>query len=358
MTPSPIVKDSALCKVLDTVNNKLGKTYNSILITKYRDKNVGLGWHKDNEAEIDSSVPISTLSIGASRRFLISDSKEAKSRTQLFEKCLVENSVLTMQPSLQISHVHRVAEGRSSIPSECGVRFSLTFRRLKDSTSSANPTPATSASSSQNSVPASTTTSDHNNCVNTLVFGSSLTRGLDEKLLSKRGKTFKVFTKGGARMEDIIKMIDEAVLDKDICTSCISSIFIVAGGNDVENIRSLSGVEKLKASYKKLVQGINVKFPAVRINILSLIPRRCFDYMHLQRIFLINDFLVSLCASNRNCFLIRMFTKFLLKKNLYFSKNEVYLNDKLYRADRLHFSAIGNSVIAKTLIAVANTPYT
>ncbi len=134
MTPSPIKQDSTLCKVLSIVSSKMGVSYNSILVTKYRDRNVGLGWHKDNEAEIDQSVPISTLSIGATRRFLISDSKDKTSRTQLYEKALAENSVLTMQSSLQNTHYHRLAEGRGSISSKRGVRLSLTFRRLKSST--------------------------------------------------------------------------------------------------------------------------------------------------------------------------------------------------------------------------------
>ena len=44
-------------------------------------------------------------------------------------------------------------------------------------------------------------------------------------------------------------------------------------------------------------------------------------------------------------------------KELYHSRNEVYLNEKLFKHDRLHFSSTGTSVLAKTLIAVANEPY-
>ena len=153
-----------------------------------------------------------------------------------------------------------------------------------------------------------------------------------------------------------MKMIRDAVKNKEVCTCCVQSIFIVAGGNDAENIRSPSGMDNLKSAFNKLIQLINNNFPVIRVNIVSLMPRRCYSYTHLQRIFEINDFLSVICKSSHNCFLIKMFTKFLLYKALYYMNNEVYLNEKLYKADRLHFSTIGTSVLAKTLIAVANDP--
>ena len=362
--PSPIKSGSIWDKVLDIVNAALGTNYNSILGNKYRTKNVSLGWHKDGEKMVDNSVPISALSIGATRRFMISDSKVKSSRTQMFEQELSDNSLFTMLPGLQSTHFHRVAEGRSSKQKECGMRHSLTFRRLLpnglSSTSSQMSSPQQQAAPCNLPSPSMTpsTPTAHANCANTLVFGSSLTAGLDSNLLSKRGKTFKVFTRGGAHVETVAKMITEAIEKGELCTSCVQSIFIVAGGNDVENIISNSGINKLQSSFKKLIDMISTKLPTIRINIISLMPRRCYSYMHLQRIFCINDFLERLCKSYDKCYFIKMFSKFLLYKGLYYSNSEVYLNERLYKVDRLHFSAIGNSVLAKTLIGVANNPYT
>ncbi len=114
----------------------------------------------------------------------------------------------------------------------------------------------------------------------------------------------------------------------------------------------------LKSSYNRLLHIINSNFHGIRINILSLMPRRYYSYGHLQRVGTINNFLQNLCNSNNNnCYFISMYSKFLLYKNLYFSKNEVYLNEKLYKGDRLYFSPIGISVLAKTLIGVANNPH-
>ena len=216
MLPTPITSSSTLLKVLDTVNSKLGVVYNSILINSYPDREVKLGWHQDNEVEINQSVPIATLSVGAARRIQFSDNRSNKSNT--IEKLLINNSVLTMRPGLQSSHHHRIMMGRKKYDYETGPRFSLTFRRLHGvgnpdvslaphTTPSVLPTRLPSsppqALSLETPVPSHGTAETarpspaaHINCTNCAVFGSSLTKGLKSDLLSKRGKTFKVFTKG------------------------------------------------------------------------------------------------------------------------------------------------------------------
>ncbi len=42
---------------------------------------------------------------------------------------------------------------------------------------------------------------------------------------------------------------------------------------------------------------------------------------------------------------------------MFYIRNDVILNEKLFKKDMLHFSPTGTSVLAKTLIAVANNPY-
>ena len=130
LNPVPINNMTSIGHILDVVNTKLGKNYNSILVNKYRNRDISLDWHKDDESEVDQTVPISTLSVGAQRRFMISDSKTMSGRTQMYEKEVTENSILVMAPTLQETCFHRVASGRASITGECGVRFSLTFRRI------------------------------------------------------------------------------------------------------------------------------------------------------------------------------------------------------------------------------------
>ena len=415
--PTPFTRSDTLFRVLDTVNSKLGCNFNSILINKYRNKNVCLPWHKDNESIVDENSPIASLSVGCTRRIRISDKNSDTNwqSSEWLEQKLHDNSIFVMKPGLQTRHYHMIDKGaEDAVPKEHGVRFSLTFRRLKQPGPPASqptlptterpapkpvlleqtpsPVPELSAlelsSEIQPAQPAATETqpaaiapigalsppqessqelqtNSHLNCANTLVFGSSLTKGLVSDTLSKRGKTFKVFTRGGANVERVIRMVKDAVAKKEVCTSCVQSIFLVVGGNDAQNIkedpynfRADSGMEKLKDSYRKLIYVINSNFPAIRINIMSLIPRKLKNGWHAHRVFYINDFLENLCSNeNSNIYFIPMFTKFLVRKDIYYNHGQVILNPKLFTKDGIHFTDIGSSVLAKSLIAVANDPH-
>ena len=366
LKPTAITDISTIGQVLDIVNCKLGKNYNSVLVSKYHNKNTFLDWHKDNEPEVDPSIPISTLSIGATRRFMISDHREQAKRTQFIEKELGDNSILVMAPSLQFTHYHKVACGRYSFPDERGARYSLTFRRLRmrpnpGPTLSISPPPVTVSVQNEsiaanvhiNKVP------EHTNCYNCLVFGSSLTGGLKEDVLTKRehDKTFKVYCQPGARVATVNNKIKDVFENNMVCRECVDNVFIVCGGNDTENIRSRKGMETLKKSFTLLIEDLSNFLPDARINVLSLIPRRLVDDGHLYRIHETNEFLTSLCPMYKNCFLISIFTNYLSYKERFFNYGEYYLNKKLFKSDRLHFSPLGQSVLAKVLIGVANRPY-
>ena len=357
--PIPITDFSVISSVLDTVNFKMGKMFNSVLINRYHTRKTFLDWHQDDEPEVDSSFPIATLSIGASRRFMICDNKIKAERKQYYEKELHDNSLLVMKSGLQNTHHHKLADGRSSIECERGVRYSLTFRRLISSSNAVlpsatlTPSPAPVSTEEQNTVP--NQKKEHGTCYQSFVFGSSLTGGLDEEIMSK-GKRFKVFSKPGAHVRDIIKTMRDAFNDKEVCLDCVDSVFVVCGGNDAENIRSEMGMRNLENSFRNLFKLISHLVPKARINIMSLIPRRVHDYWHLQHIFGINEFLEYECPMYSNCFFIKVFTNFLAHKERYYSNKEVHLNNKLFRKDRLHFNSVGDSVLAKVLMGVANSP--
>ena len=63
---------SVVGEVLQCVNERLGTFFNSVLVNRYANKNVALGWYKDDEPTVDQSAPRITLSFGATRRFCIS----------------------------------------------------------------------------------------------------------------------------------------------------------------------------------------------------------------------------------------------------------------------------------------------
>ena len=79
--------------------------------------------------------------------------------------------------------------------------------------------------------------------------------------------------------------------------------------------------------------------------------------LHLMLIKIYKIIFASHSMSDRGNNLNHLFTKYLLYKGLYYSNKEVYLNDNLFRKERLHFSPVELSVLAKSLIAVTNNPY-
>ena len=139
LEPEPVANSPVITEVLDTINKKMGLNYNSVLINKYQNKNVMLSWHKDDEDEVDVTVPITTLSLGAVRRFQITDNKDKTQRHEFYNEILKANSLFVMKPVIQRQYFHQLAIGRSSKQSECGTRYSLTFRKIDPKTTISQP---------------------------------------------------------------------------------------------------------------------------------------------------------------------------------------------------------------------------
>ena len=85
---------------------------------------------------VDSSAPIASLSIGATRLFAITDNLDAKMRSEMLEIPLADKALLIMKPGLQQTHFHKVDYGAMEglIPNMANVEYILTFRRLIPST--------------------------------------------------------------------------------------------------------------------------------------------------------------------------------------------------------------------------------
>ena len=381
LDPIPINDSIGFRDVLDWVNWYFGTNFNSVLVNRYTNKNVFIDWHQDNEHNVDQSQPVMTLSIGATRRFRVSDSKIKESRTQDYTKELISNSIFVMKPGVQESHYHKLEPGRGNKKGECGKRYSLTFRRLIPSTKVPPQPPLINQQQEveekeeetkeeecqveevgENTIkdvedkPPNTATStvSHDNCYNTLVFGSSLTKGLKQDLLSKRGKKFKVFTNRGAHVNNIINDIQS---ENKICRECVGSVFVVCGGNDIENMRRDGRVSKIVGSFASLIECVKYSYPNCIVNVVSLIPRRLRYYNHLRNMIILNEKLSDLCKCYAKCRFINIFSHFILNKKYFFSmRSDIILNTRLYALDELHFSSIGNSVLAKVIIGVTYSP--
>ena len=111
-----------------------------------------------------------------------------------------------------------------------------------------------------------------------MVFGSSLVKGLNPKLLAKYGKSFTVVSHSSAHVEDIINDI-KAVKDKrTIACDGVKTVFLVCGGNDVENLPGDHTIDNIKEDFINLMSVAKEIFPGALINIMSLIPRRVNSY--------------------------------------------------------------------------------
>ena len=383
LTPIPLEFSIGISDVLDWVNWYFGTDFNSVLINRYVNKNVAIDWHQDNECNVDQNQPIMTLSIGATRRFWVSDSKVKETRTLEYMKELKSNSIFVMKSGLQESHYHKLDSGRKHLKEECGKRYSLTFRRLIPAAKISTPPPFIDDEAEEEEEEekeseesegveivkdneeilqkAATDAINHDNCHTTLVFGSSLTKGLKEDLLSKpskKGTNFKVFSNPGAHVKNIISDVQSVADENDICRQCVDSVFVVCGGNDIQNLRRDGRIDDIIASFTSLIECIKFNYPSCNVNILSLIPRQLRYHNHLRNMLILNDKLSDLCKGYIKCRFVNIFSHFILNKKTFFSmRGHIMLNKKLYFKDEVHFSHVGNSVLAKVIMGVTYSPY-
>jgi alkylated DNA repair dioxygenase AlkB len=110
--------------IRDRIQAQYGGNFNSVLLNRYADERDSVSWHSDDEPEMDSEHPIASLSLGASRTFLM---RAIANKKAIETYVLTSGSLLVMPPGFQQRHQHCVP--KSKVP--CGPRINLTFRRMK-----------------------------------------------------------------------------------------------------------------------------------------------------------------------------------------------------------------------------------
>lgn len=119
----PVPWSAPVSEIRDVVQAATGERYDSVLLNLYRDGQDHMGWHADDEREIDQTTGIASVSLGAVRRFQI---KPKRRRGRTLSVALEPGSLLWMPPGFQADWVHRVPED----PRESQPRINLTFRRV------------------------------------------------------------------------------------------------------------------------------------------------------------------------------------------------------------------------------------
>jgi alkylated DNA repair dioxygenase AlkB len=104
---------------------ELGAPFNSVLANLYRDGRDAMGWHRDDERDLGPAPVIASLSLGASRRFLVKPHGDPQAKALAIE--LPHGSLLVMGGEFQQGYRHALP--RTARP--VGPRINLTFRNVR-----------------------------------------------------------------------------------------------------------------------------------------------------------------------------------------------------------------------------------
>jgi len=112
-----------LLKIKELIESHTGAKYNACLLNLYHTGEEGMGWHSDDEKEIEVNSSIASLSIGAERKFAF----KHKATRETLSVMLEDGSLLEMKGSIQQNWWHSLPKTKKvSVP-----RINLTFRQMK-----------------------------------------------------------------------------------------------------------------------------------------------------------------------------------------------------------------------------------
>jgi alkylated DNA repair dioxygenase AlkB len=97
--------------------------FNSVLANLYRDGHDSMGWHSDDEPELGTQPVIASLSLGATRRFVLKHRRDPSMKVALE---LPRGSLLLMRGATQANYRHALPRTAKPV----GPRINLTFRRI------------------------------------------------------------------------------------------------------------------------------------------------------------------------------------------------------------------------------------
>jgi len=109
----------------ERVQERLGVVYDICLVNYYRDGRDGVGWHADDEREIDQTRPIASLSFGAVRSFQVREKGGGEISASSTYR-LGGGDLLVMDPGMQGGWLHSIPKTAKPV----GPRLNLTFRGL------------------------------------------------------------------------------------------------------------------------------------------------------------------------------------------------------------------------------------
>ena len=123
LTLAPLAWTPGVAALLARARATTGAEYNSVLLNLYRDGSDSMGMHADDERELGPAPNIASVSLGATRAFVMKPRKKKRAPVRLE---LTHGSLLVMRGETQRHWVHGVPkQARVTEP-----RVNLTFRTI------------------------------------------------------------------------------------------------------------------------------------------------------------------------------------------------------------------------------------
>lgn len=123
-TKSALPWTEKLLELKEIIEQKSGETFNSCLLNLYHNGEEGMGWHSDDEKNLQKNGAIGSLSLGADRKF----SFKHKITKQNISLILEKGSLLMMKGTTQTNWLHRLPPTKKVKKP----RINLTFRTIDD----------------------------------------------------------------------------------------------------------------------------------------------------------------------------------------------------------------------------------
>ena len=113
-----------LLRLRERLSGEFDVSFNSVLANLYRDGRDCMGWHSDDEAELGPAPVIASVSLGATRRFMLKHRGESQRKLEI---TLPHGSLLVMSGATQRNYRHALPRTAKLV----GERINLTFRRIE-----------------------------------------------------------------------------------------------------------------------------------------------------------------------------------------------------------------------------------
>lgn len=173
-----------------------------------------------------------------------------------------------------------------------------------------------------------------------LIFGTSITTGIDGKKMSRRSRTVVNCSYSGAKISDIHKVAEDFFAENPQSVQNVDKIIISVGTNEVTYFNSDKYCisSRYRTPLVNLVKAIKFMFPFAQIIFQSVLPVRRFYTYTAQSVHLFNKLLIDICYTY-GCVFMDCFGRFLDQFQFDYDTN-------LYR-DNLHLNDFGLSKLCQ-----------